>query len=77
MFAPRAAAAVPPQVTLPDRGIRDNATTSAWTDGFLTGNGEYGAVYHGAPTPEKLIVNHHRFVLPNGTRNTAPPGSMP
>jgi alpha-L-fucosidase 2 len=73
LFADQAAAAVPPHVTLPERGIWDNATASAWTDGFLTGNGEYGAVYYGAPTLEKMIVNHHRFVLPNGTRNVMPP----
>ncbi|MFJ8113974.1 glycosyl hydrolase family 95 catalytic domain-containing protein [Streptomyces sp. NPDC096132] len=73
MCADRAGAAVPPQVTLPERGIWDNATASTWTDGFLSGNGEYGAVYHGAPTLEKLIVNHHRFVLPNGSRSVMPP----
>ncbi|WP_035840110.1 glycosyl hydrolase family 95 catalytic domain-containing protein [Kitasatospora azatica] len=68
-----AAAALPPEVTLPDRGIYDTATASVWTDGFVTGNGEYGAVYHGAPTLEKVVFNHHRFVLPNGTRDTVPP----
>ncbi|WP_329343523.1 RICIN domain-containing protein [Streptomyces sp. NBC_01352] len=73
MFARSAAAAVPPQVTLPDRGIWDNATASTWTHGFLSGNGEYGATYYGAPTLEKMIVNHHRFVLPNGTRDVMPP----
>ncbi|MEV6209514.1 RICIN domain-containing protein [Kitasatospora sp. NPDC051914] len=75
--APRASAAVPPQVTLPDRGIWDNATASAWTDGFLSGNGEYGAVYYGAPTLEKMIFNHHRFVLPNGSRSVMPPVIWP
>lgn len=73
VFASRAAAAVPPQVTLPDRGIWDDATSSTWTDGFLSGNGEYGAVYYGAPTLEKMIFNHHRFVLPNGSRDVMPP----
>ncbi|KUN29876.1 lectin [Streptomyces antibioticus] len=77
VFADRAAAAVPPQVTLPDRGIWDNATASVWTDGFLTGNGEYGAVYYGEPTLEKVIVNHHRFVLPNGSRSVLPPVLSP
>ncbi|MGC9542274.1 glycoside hydrolase N-terminal domain-containing protein [Streptomyces sp. UG1] len=77
VFAARAAAAVPPQVTLPDRGIWDNATASAWTDGFLSGNGEYGAVYYGAPTLEKMIFNHHRFVLPNGSRSVMPPVISP
>ncbi|MFF3595920.1 glycosyl hydrolase family 95 catalytic domain-containing protein [Kitasatospora indigofera] len=69
----RAAAVVPPQVTLPARGIYDTTAAPAWTDGFLTGNGEYGAVYHGSPTLEKVIVNHHRFVMPNGTRDMDPP----
>ena len=76
-LADRAAAAVPPQVTLPDRGIWDNATASAWTDGFLSGNGEYGTVYYGEPTLEKMILNHHRFVLPNGTRSVMPPVISP
>ncbi len=69
----KAAAVVPAQVTLPERGIYDTTPASAWTDGFLTGNGEYGAVLHGAPTLEKVVLNHHRFVLPNGTRDMDPP----
>jgi hypothetical protein len=69
----RAAAAVPPQVTLPQRGIYDTSAATAWTDGFLTGNGEYGAVLYGTPTLEKVILNHHRFVLPNGSRDLMPP----
>ncbi|MFF5985172.1 RICIN domain-containing protein [Streptomyces olindensis] len=77
VFAPRAGAAVPPQVTLPDRGIWDDAASSTWTDGFLSGNGEYGVVYHGAPTLEKMILNHHRFVLPNGSRDVMPPVLSP
>lgn len=36
VFAARAAAAVPPQATLPDCGIWDNATASAWTDQYGT-----------------------------------------
>ena len=68
-----AAAAVPAQITLPERGIYDTAAATAWTDGFLTGNGEYGAVLHGTPTLEKVIFNHHRFVLPNGSRGVLPP----
>ncbi|MGV9270422.1 glycosyl hydrolase family 95 catalytic domain-containing protein [Kitasatospora sp. NPDC003701] len=69
----RAAAAVPPQVTLPERGIHDTAPATEWTDGFLTGNGEYGAVLHGSPALEEVVLNHHRFVLPNGTRTVQPP----
>ncbi|WP_406447989.1 RICIN domain-containing protein [Streptomyces sp. NBC_00876] len=68
-----AAAAVPPQVTLPQRGMYDTVAASSWTDGFVTGNGEYGAVFHGTPALEKIVLNHHRFVLPNGTRDVTPP----
>lgn len=68
-----AKAAVPPQITLPDRGIYDTSPASSWTHGFLTGNGEYGAVLHGEPAAEKVIFNYHRLVLPNGTRSVMPP----
>lgn len=44
-----------------------------WQDGFLSGNGEYGALFHGPPESEKVILNHHRLVLPNGTRGVTPP----
>ncbi|MGW6932988.1 glycosyl hydrolase family 95 catalytic domain-containing protein [Lentzea sp. NPDC054927] len=68
-----AEAAVPPQITLPERGIYDTSPAASWTDGFLTGNGEYGAVLHGDPAAEKVIFNYHRLVLPNGTRSVTPP----
>ncbi|MFG1837293.1 glycoside hydrolase N-terminal domain-containing protein [Micromonospora sp. NPDC049175] len=67
------AAAAAPQATLPERGIYDASAATTWTDGFLTGNGEYGAVLYGTPTLEKVIFNHHRFVLPNGSRGVTPP----
>ncbi|MFI1092682.1 glycosyl hydrolase family 95 catalytic domain-containing protein [Streptomyces sp. NPDC020917] len=73
VFATRSAASVPSGVALPQRGIFDGAPASTWTDGFLSGNGEFGAVYHGAPALEKVVLNHHRFVLPNGTRGVTPP----
>ncbi|MET9002535.1 glycoside hydrolase N-terminal domain-containing protein [Amycolatopsis sp. NPDC004169] len=62
-----------PSLALPERGVNDTAPATSWTDGFLSGNGEYGATFHGAPTLEKVIFNHHRFVLPNGTRTVTPP----
>lgn len=62
-----------PLVAPPRRGIYDTAAASAWTDGFLTGNGECGALYYGVPSLEKVVLNHHRFVLPNGTRAVPPP----
>lgn len=69
----QAAAAVPPQITLPDRGIHDTSPATSWTDGFLTGNGEYGAILHGAAALEKVVFNYHRLVMPNGTRTVKPP----
>ncbi|WP_241826832.1 glycosyl hydrolase family 95 catalytic domain-containing protein [Streptomyces graminilatus] len=63
----------PALVALPDRGIHDTVPADAWTDGFVTGNGEYGAVVYGDPALEKTVFNHHRLVLPNGTRDVAPP----
>ncbi|MEU8387036.1 hypothetical protein [Micromonospora sp. NPDC048842] len=43
------ATAAAPHVTLPERGIHDARAATTWTDGFLTGNGEYGAVRYGTP----------------------------
>ncbi|MDQ0936614.1 glycosyl hydrolase family 95 catalytic domain-containing protein [Streptomyces turgidiscabies] len=60
-------------IALPDRGIHDTTPADSWTDGFLTGNGEYGAVVYGDPALEKVVLNHHRLVLPNGTRDVTPP----
>ncbi|MER5966229.1 RICIN domain-containing protein [Streptomyces sp. NPDC002057] len=73
VLATAAAGVVPPQVTLPQRGMYDTVPASDWTDGFVTGNGEYGAVLHGTPQVECMVLNHHRFVLPNGTRDVTPP----
>ncbi|MER6378767.1 glycoside hydrolase N-terminal domain-containing protein [Streptomyces sp. NPDC001250] len=73
LLSGRSVAAVPPQITLPERGIHDTSPATSWTDGFLTGNGDYGAVLHGAPTLEKVVFNYQRLVLPNGTRDVTPP----
>ncbi|MFY1698142.1 MULTISPECIES: glycosyl hydrolase family 95 catalytic domain-containing protein [unclassified Solwaraspora] len=53
--------------------IEDTAPAARWEDAFLTGNGEYGLMVHGDPVAERIVVNHHRFVLPNGTRDRRPP----
>jgi alpha-L-fucosidase 2 len=53
--------------------IDDTAPAARWEDAFLTGNGEYGLMVHGDPDAERIVVNHHRFVLPNGTRDLRPP----
>ncbi|MBB5780343.1 glycoside hydrolase family 95 protein [Nonomuraea jabiensis] len=44
-----------------------------WEDAFLSGNGEVGIMVYGGPREERVVVNHHRFVLPNGTRDRRPP----
>ncbi|ADI13059.1 hypothetical protein SBI_09941 [Streptomyces bingchenggensis BCW-1] len=67
------AAPGPAKVALPERGIHDTAPAQLWTDGFLAGNGEYGAVVYGDLALEKVVFNHHRLVLANGTRDLAPP----
>ncbi|MFV2084081.1 glycosyl hydrolase family 95 catalytic domain-containing protein [Micromonospora sp. LOL_021] len=53
--------------------IDDTAPATRWEDAFLTGNGEYGLMVHGDPTAERIVIDHHRFVLPNGTRDRRPP----
>ncbi|MFV2021957.1 glycosyl hydrolase family 95 catalytic domain-containing protein [Micromonospora sp. LOL_023] len=53
--------------------IEDTAPAARWEDAFLTGNGEYGLMVYGDPDAERIVVNHHRFVLPNGTRDLRPP----
>ncbi|MEU4774359.1 glycoside hydrolase N-terminal domain-containing protein [Micromonospora sp. NPDC023644] len=53
--------------------IVDTAPAARWEDAFLAGNGEAGIMVYGRPHAERIIVNHHRFVLPNGTRDARPP----
>ena len=48
----------------PRHGIHDTAPAARWEDGFLSGNGECGLIALGDPRAERLIVNHHRLVLP-------------
>lgn len=64
-------------VELPERGLFDTAPGGSWTQAFLSGNGEYGAMLYGGPELERIVFNHHRFVLPNGTRDMTPPDLAP
>ncbi|MDT0269148.1 glycoside hydrolase N-terminal domain-containing protein [Streptomyces sp. DSM 44915] len=64
---------VAPAAPRPERGIWDDAPAADWEDGFLSGNGEYGVLVHGPAERERLVLTHHRFVLPNGTRDLPPP----
>ncbi|MEO6086514.1 MAG: glycoside hydrolase N-terminal domain-containing protein [Umezawaea sp.] len=53
-------------ITPPERGLHDTSPAASRSDGFRTGNGEFGAVLHGAPALEKVVFSHHRLVLPDG-----------
>lgn len=72
VLTPRSAFAATPG-TLPDLGQFDTGSGGSWTDAFVSGNGELGAMLYGAPGSERVVLNHHRFVLPNGTRTMLPP----
>ncbi|WP_341715645.1 glycoside hydrolase N-terminal domain-containing protein [Micromonospora sp. FIMYZ51] len=60
-------------MTGPTHRIWDTEPASSWEDAFLAGNGEYGIMVYGRPHAERIVVNHHRFVLPNGTRHARAP----
>nr|MDT0659289.1 glycoside hydrolase N-terminal domain-containing protein [Micromonospora sp. DSM 115978] len=68
---------IPGPATVPDppHGIWDDRPAHRWEDAFLSGNGEYGIMVYGPPEAERVVFNHHRFVLPNGTRDLGPPVS--
>ena len=38
-----------------DRWRHDTSPAACWTDGFRTGNGDYGAVLYGEPAMEKVV----------------------
>ncbi|MEI7032685.1 glycosyl hydrolase family 95 catalytic domain-containing protein [Streptomyces pratensis] len=51
-----------------------------WEDAFLSGNGRHGAMVFGAPDDERVVVNHHTLVRPNGSETARPPalaGELP
>ncbi|MEU0126921.1 glycoside hydrolase N-terminal domain-containing protein [Streptomyces sp. NPDC006289] len=44
-----------------------------WEDAFLSGNGRHGAMVYGDPGDDRVIVNHHSLVRPNGSEDLGPP----
>lgn len=44
-----------------------------WADAFLGGNGRHGAMVYGDPADDRVIVNHHTLVRPNGSEHLRPP----
>ncbi|MEU3465681.1 glycoside hydrolase N-terminal domain-containing protein [Streptomyces sp. NPDC006733] len=55
------------------RGNWDPAPAARWEDALLTGNGRHGAMVHGEPADEQVVVNHHLLVRPNGTEHGRAP----
>jgi alpha-L-fucosidase 2 len=53
--------------------ICDTEPAVAWQDAFLAGNGRHGAMAHGNPRDESVIVTHHSLVAPNGSAGLVPP----
>lgn len=58
---------------MPVHGIHDTAPATRWEDSFLSGNGETGVMVLGHPHHERIVHNHHRFVLPDPDANTTVP----
>ncbi|MCO6008071.1 glycoside hydrolase family 95 protein [Actinoallomurus purpureus] len=54
-------------------GIHDTEPAGRWEDAFLSGNGEYGIMVFGHPHRERIVHNHHRYVLPNSSCGMSPP----
>lgn len=58
---------------MPVHSIHDTRPADHWEDAFLSGNGEYGIMVFGHPHRERIVHNHHRYVLPNESLGMRPP----
>ncbi|MEU1435612.1 glycoside hydrolase N-terminal domain-containing protein [Streptomyces sp. NPDC005786] len=54
-------------------GTWEPRPASRWEDAFLGGNGRHGAMVYGDPADDRVIVNHHTLVRPNGSEHLRPP----
>ncbi|UUU30555.1 glycoside hydrolase family 95 protein [Streptomyces sp. CA-210063] len=54
-------------------GTWEPAPATRWEDAFLSGNGRHGAMVFGDPNDDRVIVNHHTLVRPNGGETARPP----
>ncbi|MFF1919726.1 glycoside hydrolase N-terminal domain-containing protein [Streptomyces sp. NPDC058221] len=54
-------------------GTWEPRPATRWEDAFLGGNGRHGAMVYGDPADDRVIVNHHTLVRPNGSEHTRPP----
>ncbi|WP_339131922.1 glycoside hydrolase N-terminal domain-containing protein [Streptomyces sp. f51] len=57
----------------PVHGTWEPRPAARWEDAFLSGNGTHGAMVSGDPDDDRVIVNHHRLVRPNGSAGARPP----
>ncbi|MGW1026903.1 glycosyl hydrolase family 95 catalytic domain-containing protein [Streptomyces sp. NPDC002577] len=54
-------------------GTWEPTPAARWEDAFLSGNGRHGAMVFGDPNDDRIIVNHHTLVRPNGSEHARPP----
>lgn len=54
-------------------GTWEPCPATRWEDAFLSGNGRHGAMVYGDPADDRVIVNHHTLVRPNGSEDLRPP----
>ncbi|MFE7388604.1 glycoside hydrolase N-terminal domain-containing protein [Streptomyces sp. NPDC057582] len=54
-------------------GTWEPSPAARWEDAFLSGNGRHGAMVYGDPDDDRVIVNHHTLVRPNGSEHARPP----
>ncbi|MER5894426.1 glycoside hydrolase N-terminal domain-containing protein [Streptomyces sp. NPDC001876] len=54
-------------------GTWEPRPAARWEDAFLSGNGHHGAMVYGDPADDRVIVNHHTLVRPNGSEEARPP----
>ncbi|MFI7412302.1 glycosyl hydrolase family 95 catalytic domain-containing protein [Streptomyces sp. NPDC049627] len=72
---PHSAGPTPPasEPTAPVHGTWEPAPATRWEDAFLSGNGRHGVMVFGDPNDDRVIVNHHALVRPNGGEHARPP----
>lgn len=56
--------AVSPLAAAPERGFVSRQPAATWEQALVTGNGCHGAMVHGVPADETIILNHGRLYLP-------------
>ncbi|KUL40301.1 glycosyl hydrolase family 95 catalytic domain-containing protein [Streptomyces regalis] len=57
----------------PVHGTWEPAPAARWEDAYLSGNGRHGVMVCGDPNADRVIVNHHTLVRPNGSEHARPP----